>query len=368
MATARAVLHVGLPKTGTSFVQGTMRANADLLAAQGVHLPAVEGERLFLAVLHLTNRSQTWGRSSERGRRHWSSVVSEARGRDGTTVISSETLCLASDEQIARIVGDLAGIEVDVVVTVRDPARQVPAEWQEGVKHGRRMGYDDFLETVLGEPAPTEPGRRRTRERFWNAQDPARVLDRWAAQVGTEHVHVVTCPPPGAPRDLLWRRFASVLAPGDLSVEIPASEANTSLGEVQTEVLRRINRRVTRKGNEKAYGDIVKRLYAGTILRGQGGDKVRLPESRRARAEQISEAWVEHIEDRGYPVVGDLADLRPQGVASAESATVTKRQLLESSLDATADLLREVERLRAEVADLRGGRRPARRVASGGRS
>lgn len=376
MTSARAVLHVGLPKTGTSFVQGTMRANADLLADHGVHLPAADGEPLFLAVLHLTDRSQTWGRSSERGRKHWSSVVAETRGRKGTTVISSETLCLATDEQIARILGDLSGVEVDVVVTVRDPARQVPAEWQEGVKHGRRMGYDEFLDTVLAEPAPTAPAARRARERFWRAQDPAQVLDRWAGHVGADRVHVVTCPPPGSPPDLLWRRFASVLGVDDASVQIPV-EANTSLGEVQTEVLRRINRRMTRKGNEKAYGDIVKRLYAGTILRAQAGEKVRLPEGHLARVEQVSATWVEHIESRGYPVVGDLADLRPQGAAPAGGSRVTKRKLLESSLDATAELLREVERLRAENASLRRGRaavplrgrrKQAGRISSGGRA
>ncbi len=366
MTTARAVLHVGLPKTGTSFVQGTMRANAELLATRIVHLPAAEGERLFLAVLHLTDRSQTWGRSSERGRKHWSSVVTEARGRQGTTVISSETLCLASDEQIARILGDLSGVEVDVVVTVRDPARQVPAEWQEGVKHGRRMGYEEFLETVLAEPPPQAPARRRTRERFWRAQDPAQVLDRWAAQAGAEHVHVVTCPPAGAPRDLLWTRFATVLGVADLPVEVPEAEANTSLGEVQTEVLRRINKRMTRRGNEKAYGDVVKRLYAGTILRSQAGEKVRLPEGHLARVAEISETWIDHIKSRSFPVVGDLADLRSPGTTSAEGAQVTKRKLLESSLDATADLLREVERLRAENASLRNDRPSL--FSSGGRS
>jgi hypothetical protein len=375
MNTARAVLHVGLPKTGTSFVQGVMRSNRPLLAQCGVHLPEAEGERLFLAVLYLTDRSQTWGRSADRGRKAWSGVARETAARSGTTVISSETLCLASDEQISRILGDLAGVDVDVVVTVRDPARQVPAEWQEGVKHGRRMSYDDFLDTVLAEPAPTAPGRRRTRERFWNAQDPLRVLDRWAGHVGAEHVHVVACPPPGAPRDVLWSRFATVLGVADHPVEIPDSEANTSLGEVQTEVLRRINRRVTRKGNEKAYGDIVKRLYAGTILRGQAGEKVRLPESRLARVEQVSDTWIRQIEERGYPVVGELADLRPQDVGTAGGSTVSKRKLLESSLDATAELLNEIERLRTENATLRGagpqlrsGRKPAGEVSTGGRA
>ena len=366
MPTARAVLHVGLPKTGTSFVQGTMRANAELLATRDVHLPTADGERLFAAVLHLTDRSQTWGRSSERGRKHWSSVTTETRGRRGTTVISSETLCLATQEQIARILGDLPGVDVDVVVTVRDPARQVPAEWQEGVKHGRRMGYDEFLDTVLAEPAPEEPARRRTRDRFWRAQDPTQVLDRWAGQVGAEHVHVVTCPAPGAARGLLWQRFAAVLGVTDLPVQVPDAEANTSLGEVQTEVLRRVNRRMTRKGNERSYGDVVKRLYAGTILRGQAGEKVRLPEDHLARVTEISETWIDHIESQGYSVVGDLADLRPQGVTSASGSHVSKRQLLESSLDATADLLREVERLRAENASLRNDRPSL--FSSGGRS
>ena len=69
MNTARAVLHVGLPKTGTSFLQGTMRANSEVLARGGVHLPTAEGERLFLAVLYLTGRSQAWGRSAERGQK-----------------------------------------------------------------------------------------------------------------------------------------------------------------------------------------------------------------------------------------------------------------------------------------------------------
>jgi uncharacterized protein with von Willebrand factor type A (vWA) domain len=130
---------------------------------------------------------------------------------------------------------------------------------------------------------------------------------------------------------------------------------------------------MTRKGNEKAYGDVVKRLYAGTILRGQAGEKVRLPESHLARVEQVSTGWIAHIEERGHPVVGDLADLQPQ-VTSAGGSQVNKRKLLESSLDATADLLREVERLRAELASLRSGRaalpirgRKQGRVSTGGR-
>ncbi len=355
MTSARAVLHVGLPKTGTSFVQGTMRANRDLLADHHVHLPAADGERLFAAVLHLTDRSGTWGRSPKVGARAWAEVVSETRARQGVTVISSETLCLATPEQIDRILTDLDGVDVDVVVSVRDPGRQLPAEWQEGVKHGRRGSFDDFLATVLADPPPQQGGAQRAHQRFWRAQDPVQVLDRWSGRLGRDRVHVVTCPPSGAPRDLLWSRFAAVLGADDAPVEVPEGEVNTSLGLVQTEVLRRINSRVTRKGNERTYGDVVKRLYAGTILRGQGGDRVRLPEEHLAQVSRLAEAWIEQVKDLGHPVVGDLADLRP--VPAGAEAEVNPRLLLRSSLDATADLLREVERLRGELAE--AAQRPA---------
>jgi hypothetical protein len=377
MTSPRAVLHVGLPKTGTSFLQGVLRTNTEVLERHRVRLPdgaKAQSQQLFLAVLHLTERSETWGRSAEAGRRAWERIAADVRRRGGTTVISSETLCLATDAQIRRILADLDGVEVDVVVTVRDPARQVPAEYQEGVKHGRRMSFTRFLETVLAEDAVRGARHRSTRRRFWNAQDPVAVLDRWAAHVGPEHCHVVTCPPPGAEPMLLWTRMAQVLGVDGVEVEMPPQEVNTSLGAVQIEVLRRLNRRVNRQGNERVYGDVVKRLYAGTILRGQAGDKLRLPAAYADRVRAVASGWADQLAERGYAVSGDLADLVPEPADHDPGTRKGAAKMLASSLDATADLLREVERLREENARLRGdsaGSRLRRRnpvkVISGGR-
>lgn len=361
MTTARVVLHVGLPKTGTSFVQGTLRANREVLEQHGVHLPAADGEPLFGAVLHLTGRSGSWGRSDAQGERTWGDLVREVRRRDATTVVSSETLCLATPDQVARVVGDLEGCEVHVMVSLRDPVRQLPAEWQEGVKHGRRSAFEEFLGTVLADPPPARPGARRAHERFWRAQDPLGVLDRWSTAVPRDRVHVVTCPPPGAPRDALWRRVARVLDVEDAPVEVPEQQVNTSLGAAQTEVLRRVNKRVQRQGNERTYGAIVKRLYAGTILRDQGGARVVLPAEHLPRVTELAQGWTAGIEERGHPVAGDLADLVPRAAATpADAPDLAPRALLQVSLDATAELLREVERLREELARSRGGRRGGR--------
>ena len=44
----------------------------------------------------------------------------------------------------------LVGSEVHLVYSARDLARQIPAEWQEGVKHQRKVGFDAFLNQVQG--------------------------------------------------------------------------------------------------------------------------------------------------------------------------------------------------------------------------
>ena len=102
---------------------------------------------------------------------------------------------------------------------------------------------------------------------------------------------------------------------------------------------------------------------------------MRLPESHRLRCGQIADEWIRHIDDAGHPVVGDLDDLRPHGVATGDEAEVLRRRLLESSLDAAANLLREVERVenaarrkQRPASPLRAARKQARRVSTRGRS
>jgi hypothetical protein len=187
------------------------------------------------------------------------------------------------------------------VLTLRDLARQVPAEWQEGVKHGRRLSFPEYLECVLG-----GHGRPSLRQRFWRAQDVVGVCDRWAADLPPERVHLVTCPPSGARPDLLWARFAEVLDISPDGVQLPGGDINASLGAVQVELLRRLNEHFPRTGQEIDYRAVVKDYYARDVLGAFPSEKTVLPASWSSTVEKIGSGWVEKLGRRGYRVVGDL--------------------------------------------------------------
>lgn len=347
----RVVLHVGLPKTGTSFLQRVLWDNAAVLAEEGVRLGSRTRREMFAAALHLTGRNYDWDPVGIDPATTWRRIRDRALSHDGTTVISNEWLATASPELAARALADLSGAEVDLVITVRDLGRQVPAEWQEGIKHGRSVGWSQYLRSVLG-----DRGRRELRERFWSAQDPLDVAERWGSGLPPERVHLVTCPPAGSDPALLWSRFASVLGVDPDAVTLPGRGVNTSLGRAQVEVLRRVNAVFPRSGQEVRHRALVKKYLVGQVLAPQQGQKTMLPERWRGRVEQITQDWVRRIGESGYHVVGDLDDLRLP-VAVVDAPGRDHDAVLRAFAETTRDLLTEIESLRGEVRRAREGPR-----------
>lgn len=178
------VLHIGLMKSGTTFLQGRMNANRDaLLAEQGVLFPGPTWRRHSRAVTDLvSNGAAATGA--------WPGLVDEVAAHPGTAVVSMEYLGPMAEDRIRTACSSFGDAEVRVVLTVRDLGRTVPAMWQEAVKNGRTWSWPDYVRSVQ---KGGEPGRR-----FWRQQDAAAVASRWAAAAGADHVHVVTVPPPGA--------------------------------------------------------------------------------------------------------------------------------------------------------------------------
>jgi hypothetical protein len=301
----RVFLHIGTPKSGTTYLQEKLALNRDLIARHGLTYPNTRTGNHFEAALDLIE--ERWAGQREVARGQWPALVNEARRAPGDVVISHEILAAASPAQVAAAMGAFADDEVHLVLTARDLARQIPAEWQENVKHRGRRSFAKFM-TLVAQGRRTNPALW-----FWRVQGIPDVLTRWGNGLSPDRIHVVTVPQQDAPRELLWRRFADVLGLDADSGLTEATDFNPSLGIVEAAVVRRLNRQLAGKGIPRdVYVDLVREVIARDTLADRP-DQIRavLPESRWGFVEEVTSEWIEWLQGSGVDVVGDLTDLQP---------------------------------------------------------
>ncbi len=304
-------LHVGVAKTGTTFLQRVLFVNRDLLADNGVLYPGDRRSSHFLASLDL--RGALFQGHEYAGRTGaWDRLTREVSGFSGTAVISHETLARTSPEAIQTAVTSFEGADVRVIVSARDLSRQIPAVWQERVKNRSEQPYEAFLEAVLGTGGDTA-----FTGGFWRVQWIPRVVSRWSAAVGAEHVTLVTVPPPGSEPLELWRRFAAAAELPDLPYDFTIRSSNTSLGMAEAELLRRLNGDLADLSWPQYERRIKRRFAEDMLLRHGTGMRIAVPGRWQDQVTRISEDAIEQLTASGVKVVGDLADLAPELGAKA---------------------------------------------------
>lgn len=348
--TRRVLLHVGAPKTGTSFVQDILFHHRAALRGSGILYAADRHDAHFLAALDLMELP--WGGLEREAGGAWDRLAGEVRDWPGTSIISHEILGRASRAQVARALESLRGpdaeAEVHIVLSARDLVRQIPAEWQESVKHRRTKPYAAFLDDLRNEQRSSEIAQW-----FWSVQEVPDVLDRWAGSIPPDRVHVVTVPPPGAGPTLLWERFAGLFGI-DPTRFVPGARANASLGVPESAMLRRLNERLNEVLPSRHYRTFVRELLVHQNLSGHAASpRLSVPEEVHSWASDLGRSWVEEIALRGYDVVGDLDDLVPRAASLpfVDPDTYDERLVADAALDALAILLTETARLRdSEIA------------------
>lgn len=344
-------LHVGTPKTGTSYLQDVLFGNREALAKEGLLYPAERFDGQFLAALDLMRLP--WGGLEREAVGAWDAMARKVRDWDGPVVISHEILATAKPADVKRALKSLGHPEreVRILVSVRDLVRQIPAEWQENVKHRRGLRYGRFLEQIQD---PERPGK--VAPWFWDAQDVPAILGRWAADLPADRVTLITVPSPGAPRDLLWQRFVEAFDLGGYKLDLHTERANPSMGVPETALLRRLNRSATKVVPPKHYRVLVRELLAHkTLALRTDSPRLGVPPEVWSWADSLARGWLTTLEERGYRVVGDLADLTPAPAKGeyADPDRPRERQVANAAVEALTALLVEASRLREVEEELR---------------
>ncbi len=334
---SRVLFHVGLPKTGTTYLQTLMWENRDVLRAQGVLLPGT-GSRQHLWASGVVREDPKIDRRGPEASQAWERLVAEINAWDGTAVVSHEFFASATGAQVTRAAAVLEGAEVHVVVTARETLSLVTARWQEFVKNGSTVPIDGY---------PVREEISGNDDWDWGTLDLADVLRRWSTGVPHERVHVLTLPKPDEPRDLLWQRFAGVLGVDPTSVDPARSAKNESLGVVEVELLRRINADLDGFRSAADRGNWIRGYLAQGKLVPRGGEKFWPSPQRVAELRARGNRIADEVVAAGYHVIGDVDDLRPpeEVPARRHPDDVSDAELVSAATSVIAAMMTDVRRL-----------------------
>lgn len=363
----RLYLHLGSPKTGTTYLQEILWNNRDALAHAGVLYPGDRPEAHFHAAMDLQGRrfQEDWFDPDVPGA--WRDLVERARHWPGPVVFSHELFGDTEPADIERALSDLAFAEVHLVCTARDLVRQIPAVWQEDLKNRHTVSYAEFAAGVRGEDSPPH----WLSDLFWQRQDLPRILGKWAQGIPPERVHVVTVPPPGQPPERIWERFAGLVGVDPDGCDTTVRQRNASLGVAEAELVRRLNHVLDGRVDWPVHDSVVKYQIASRAFGSRPArTPMAMPAEERPWVQDQAERMITELARPGYDVVGDLRELLPsapspqQGVHPDHS---DDREVLDVAVEAIATLVRRVGELESEPVPGAAAPRPAGRSPAGAR-
>jgi hypothetical protein len=327
-------LHIGCPKSGTSHIQARLSENVELARTHGIYWPMpwgcqVEGVRNLGAVKppHGLDPDGAWTQLAH-------AILAEG---SRAAVVSMEWLVGLRPPQIEACVLALAPARVEVICTARDLLRTLPAHWQESVQNYRTWSWEEFVKAVIGKP-DGHPAHRQ----FWRQHDVPKILGRWSSVVPWDRIHLVTVPQPDSDRELLWRRFCSVVAVPPEDYAWPR-RSNPSLSVHAARLMELINRQAHDRGvPNRTYMRYYKRLLSKQILANLATDPTGIAVSRRTSSwlRRRARELVKEIEQLPVRVVGDPAELLPgDRLEGRVPSTVSDPELLPSAIATIIDLM-----------------------------
>jgi hypothetical protein len=242
---------------------------------------------------------------------------------------------------VRRVAESFAGSRVRVVVTVRDTAATLPAQWQTFARNRGTALWPEYA------AAARDPRTRPREHTFLRSQRIGRTLRVWRDLVGPAELHVVSVPAPGGRPDLLWERFASILGVDPAAAGSRDVAVNSSTGYATAHLLCLVHQEGARAGLPQAH---VRRLTrqlaeaaasAGAERRSVEG-RPPLDEAALRFAGDWNRRILDEVAEVGARLTGAAADLPvdPALDRAEVMALPTDRQVLDAARAAAVALSR----------------------------
>ena len=343
------VLHVGTMKSGTTYLQRMMALLSDGLERAGWSYPLVQSKggvpfNQEAALFGLVGSHVPWVTPSRQATLApaWERLAEVLAHSGCSTLLSAESMAAMDTEGIRHLLRHLPRAPTRVVITCRDLARTIPSSWQQHVRNGHPMTFEQYFEDIAVAAAGGSAGPAGSN--FWRSYRLGALIERWAGEVGIDRVVVVTVPRDSAP-SALWGRFAHacglpVEAIGGQLPDLDDSQAHRSLGWAAAMALQVMVCRMASAGLDAAQVRAHALNVASRLFQIRSGDvPIQVPEHWMPAVRSWAREDCEHIVATGARIVGEMSDL----------------QVLADAVGGTAPEPHEVKRLLV-LADAMGDR------------
>lgn len=309
MSEKRLIIHPGFHKSGTTALQEAFALNRPLLREKGILYPHIGTKAHHRVAWALTQRAWGWNkRGGERTpEKYWDQMASRINGaKEETVILSSEFFSEIDGEKIRKIRSDIKGRDIQILFTLRPLAKLLPSSYQQYLKYGITVEYEDWLHAILD-----NPGESKVSPTFWKRHSHGKVVARWVDIFGKSNVTILIVNE--AQPTFLFDEINKFLNLPSGTINAAPSGSNRSLTMEEISLLLELNKQFPKERVWDEYEVFIRAGYIRQLTDNvpPAADKARLltPQWAIDKANSLGREIQDELSKLGVKIIGDVESL-----------------------------------------------------------
>jgi hypothetical protein len=309
MSEKRLIIHPGFHKSGTTALQEAFALNRPLLRENGIFYPPIGSKAHHRVAWALTQRPWGWNRrGGERTpEKYWDRMSNRINGaKEETVILSSEFFSEIDSERIRKIRSEIKGRDIQILFTLRPLAKLLPSSYQQYLKYGITIEYEDWLHAILD-----KPGESKVSPTFWKRHSHGKVVARWVDIFGKSNVTLLIVNE--AQPTFLFDEINKFLNLPTGTLNAAPSGSNRSLTMEEISLLLELNRQFPKERVWDEYEVFVRAGYIRHLTDHvpPAADKARLltPQWAVDKANELGKVIQKELLGTGVKIIGDVDSL-----------------------------------------------------------